>query len=261
MKLSELYGVLEKFAPKSLSEEYCRKYDAYDNSGILVDCGEEVKKVLFSLDFSEKVLDEAEETGVNVLVTHHPAIYSKISDICFSDPQGEKLQRAIKGGISVISMHLNFDCAENGIDEELMRGIGGTEATICEPLQTPGTGYGRIYDVAPVTAEELCERIKKNFRTSRIWCYGKDETVTRAASFCGAGATEEAVRQAVKGKADCIISADFKHHVVAMALEYGLSVIQLTHYASENYGFNKIYLRLKEQLGTESDYFADPELL
>lgn len=261
MKLSELYAILENFAPKSLSDEYCQKYGAYDNSGVLIDCGEKVKKVLFSLDFSLAALDKAEKEGANVLVTHHPAIYAKLGNILCADPQGEKLQRAIEKKISVISMHLNFDCAQGGIDEELMRGVGGTKGEILEKLSIDGCGYGRIYDVTPVTAEELCEKIKKNFSTTRAWCYLKDKNVARVASFCGAGANETAVLQAVNGGADCIISADFKHHIVAMAIEYGLSVIQLTHYASENYGFKKIYEKLKEQLDLESFYFSDEELL
>ena len=261
MKLSELYAVLEKFAPKELSDEYCLKYDAYDNSGVLIDCNQPIKKVLFSLDFSLKALEMAKNIGANVLVTHHPAIYAKVSHILFDDAQGKKLQYAIENKISVISMHLNFDCAKDGIDEELMRAVGGKKAKIIEPLSKNGCGYGRVYDIPPTTAQTLCEDIKQKLNSTRAWCYHSDKKVARVASFCGAGANETAVMQAVKNKADCLVSADFKHHIIAMAVEYGLSVVQLTHYASENYGFKKIYEKLKAQFGVESEYFTDEELL
>lgn len=261
MKLNDFYSILENFSPKSLSDEYCMKYDAYDNSGILIDCGQTVKKVLFSLDFSLTALETAKKEEANVLVTHHPAIYAKAQNIRCSDPQGKKLQFAVQNKISVISMHLNFDCAQGGIDEELMHGIGGKQGSIQESLSKSGCGYGRIYSVEPITAGDLCERIKQNFSTKRVWCYKKEKTIKKVASFCGAGATEKNVLQAVQGGADCIVSADFKHHVITMALEYGLSVIQLTHYASEDYGFKKIYKKIKEQLRLDCDYFSDEELL
>ena len=260
MKLNELYAILNDFAPKALSDEYCATYDGYDNRGILIDCNQAVQKVLFSLDFSLSALEKAKEMGANVLITHHPAIYAKIGNVRYDDLQGKKLQFAIQNKISVISMHLNYDCAEKGIDYWLMQGIGGTVGEIQEPLSKLGHGYGRIYDIPPVSLQNLVNNIQKTFSTSRTWSYGAGE-VCRVASFCGAGATESAVLQAVKGGADCIVSADYKHHVVAMALEYGLKVIQMTHYASEAYGFKQIYENLKERLGVKSEYFTDAELL
>lgn len=261
MKLNELYERIENFAPKSLSDEYCAKYGAYDNSGILLDGAKEVRKVLFSLDFSSSALAQAERAGANVLVTHHPAIYGKIGSILSADAVGKNLLRAIENKMSVISMHLNFDCAKGGIDEELARGLGGGEMKILEPLEAEGTGYGRVCTLAETTARALCDRIKREFHTERVLCYGEEKKIRRVASFCGAGASEESVAQAVCAGADCIVSSDFKHHIVAMAAEYGLSVISLTHYASENYGFQKIYQRIKSSLGAESVYFCDERLL
>ncbi len=261
MKLTELYAALEAFSPKSLSDEYCKKYDGYDNSGILVDCGAPVRGVLFALDLSAAALDAAERAGANVVVTHHPAVYAKIGNILCTDPQGKNLQRAIRGGISVISMHLNFDCAAGGIDEWLMRAAGGMDGEILEPLSSPGCGYGRVYDLAPASAEEVSRRAAKALGARRVWCFGGENTVRRAASFCGAGGSEGDVRRAAAADADCILSADIKHHVIVMALEYGMSVIQFTHYASENYGFRKIYENVRERLGAESSYFSDERLL
>ena len=132
---------------------------------------------------------------------------------------------------------------------------------ILEPLEAEGTGYGRVCTLAETTARALCDRIKREFHTERVLCYGEEKKIRRVASFCGAGASEESVAQAVCAGADCIVSSDFKHHIVAMAAEYGLSVISLTHYASENYGFQKIYQRIKSSLGAESVYFCDERLL
>lgn len=261
MKSVDIAAALESFSPVSVSDEYCARYDAYDNSGILIDSGDDAAGVLFSLDFSLAAIAAAKKAGANVIVTHHPAIYGKVGNILACDPLGARLQRAIKGGISVISMHLNFDCAKDGIDEWLMRAVGGKEGIICQPLSKAGFGYGRVYEVEPSSAAALAERIKGALSTERVWCYGGEKPVRKVASFCGAGADEETLALAKKHGADCIVSADCKHHIVAAAQEAGLAVVQTTHYASENYGFEKIYERLQGQLGVKSEYFTDQSLL
>ena len=125
MKLSEVFQIANELAPTSVSDEYCARYGAYDNSGVLVNTGEEIRGVVFSLEFSNAALDEAIKTGANLIITHHPAIYAKISAIDSSAfaPLGEKLIRAIKNGISVLSMHLNLDCVDGGIDASLLQGV------------------------------------------------------------------------------------------------------------------------------------------
>jgi putative NIF3 family GTP cyclohydrolase 1 type 2 len=123
MKLIEIYEIAKKEAPKSLSDEYCEKYGAYDNSGIIVNTGEEIDKILFSLDMTNEAVEKAVKIGAKLIITHHPAIYGKISELSVDDTLGEKLIKCIKNGISVISMHLNLDCAKDGIDENLMLAV------------------------------------------------------------------------------------------------------------------------------------------
>ena len=249
MQIQEFYKIIDAYAPKSLSDDYCARYGAYDNSGILVDTGDEIKKALFSLDLSFGAIQKAVAEKANLIVTHHPAIYGKIGDIAFSDfePLGEKLITCIKKGISVISMHLNLDCAKDGIDESLATVISGgalKNASIMHPLSENGYGYGRAYDIAPQTLGELVERLQGALRTERITVYGnKDKEITRIASFCGGGADEQA------------------HHNLTLATEKGLSVIALTHYASENYGFEKYYQKILKSVELPCVYHTDENML
>ena len=59
MKLSEIYAVANEIAPKRWSDEYCKTYGAYDNSGILVDTGDEINGVLFTLDLTSAAIAKA----------------------------------------------------------------------------------------------------------------------------------------------------------------------------------------------------------
>ena len=271
MKLSEIYKIADLIAPKALSDEMCQTYGFYDNSGILVDADEEIESVLFSLDLSMAAVDEAIEKGVKLIITHHPAIYGKISRIDYQDEGllGTKLIKCIKNGISVIAMHLNLDAAEGGIDESLMQGVvlsagesdGVGTRLLAKQVALSKGAYGRVYALKGVSLGELAKGMQKTFQTDKIAVYGdKDRQIKRVASFCGSGADEGAIAFALQNGADVMISSDYKHHVLALALERGLSVITLTHYASEEYGFKKYYEKIR-QLVQIPCYYHTEEVL
>ncbi len=268
MKLSEIYKIADELAPKALSDEMCAKYGWYDNSGVLVDVGEDIEKILFSLDLSTAAVDEAIEKKVNLVITHHPAVYGKISTIDYHDESllGNKLIRCIRAGISVIAMHLNLDSAEGGIDESLMEGIarstGAGTRLLATQLPLNGGGYGRVYEIIPTPLGELTGAMKATFASERVELYGDTKkSVKRVASFCGSGADEKAIAFARASGAEVMVSSDFKHHVLSLALETGLSVITLTHYASENYSFKKYYEKISRQVEIPCIYHEDNELL
>ncbi|MBE5752026.1 MAG: Nif3-like dinuclear metal center hexameric protein [Clostridiales bacterium] len=266
MRLNEVYGILDTVAPKSLSDEYCARYGAYDNSGILLDTGDEIKGVLFSLDLTKTAIDKALQTGANLLVTHHPAIYSKIADIKASDYLGEKIVLCLKNGISVIAMHLNLDCADGGVDACLTVGVSesaGGQQPVCAVMHTLSLGgYGRAYDLPSITLGNLAKNMEKTFSTSRVLVYGDEKKeVKRAASFCGAGADEDAIAFAIAQGADVVVSSDFKHHILQLAVEKGLGVIVLTHYASETYGFEKYYQKIRSSISLPCVYHVDEIML
>ena len=261
MKLSEIFNILEEVAPVSLSDEFCSKFKMYDNSGIIIDCGEDIKGVLFTLDLTNAAVAEARAKGYNLIVTHHPAIYGGISRFdTQNNPQAKGLADCMKYGISVISMHLNFDAAPEGIDYHLMRGLGGSECKIAAQLDNGG--YGRVYPVAPDILSNYVKKVAKEFNTQRLVVYGdKDKPVKKVASFCGAGCDDFNMNFAIKNGADVFVSADMKHHEILALTQSGLAVIVLTHYASENYGLQQIYKKIKDRLNVNSSYLTYENLL
>lgn len=270
MRLIDIYNEIEKIAPKSLSDEYCARFGAYDNSGVLVDTGEEIDKVVFSLDFSRPAIERAIEENAKLIITHHPAIYSKIGDIRVNDfdPIDAKLLTCIKNGISVISMHLNLDVAKAGIDDALAEGIRLSSGACTKISENnvmhalSDVGYGKTYDIKEISLGALRDNVKKTFFTNRVEVYGElDKIIKRVASFCGGGADEEAVAFAKEQGADVMVSSDFKHHVLLLAKESGVSVLTLTHYASENYGFEQFYKKISERISLPCVFITDKEML
>lgn len=260
MKSSELLKILEHVGPLSISDEFCKNHGAYDNSGILVDSGEEITGILFSLDLSAKALEEAKNKGFNAIVTHHPAIFGAIKSVSVNDDKTSLIAACLKSGITVISMHLNFDAAPEGIDYHLMQGLGGD--TCKTSVKLSGGAYGRAYDIKPRKLSDYVEFIKKNFGTDRVVYYGeKDKMIKRVSSFCGAGCDDESIAFSAEEGVDALVSSDMKHHHIAALVSRGISVIVLTHYASETYGFNKIYSKIIEELTVPAAYFCDAELM
>ena len=266
MKLNELYAVLDSVAPKRLSDEYCAKYGAYDNSGVLVNTGKEIQTVLFSLDFSAWAVQKAEEIGAELIVTHHPAIYQKLGALSVEEPLGEKLLACVQKGISVVSMHLNLDLAPSGTDEALEDAVckacdGKSKRTVLMH-EVEGGGYGRAYDLPfPISLEKLSAGLQKELKSANISVFGKNHRLCRAASFCGGGASEESILFAAQKGADVIVSADFKHHLIAEAIERGIAVIAPTHYATERYGFKKYYQKISRGLKEVSCVFHEDKFL
>ncbi|MDE7379498.1 MAG: Nif3-like dinuclear metal center hexameric protein [Clostridia bacterium] len=244
-------------APVKLSDDFCAKFKMYDNSGIIINCGKPVVGATFSLDLSEAAAEAAIKAGHNLIVTHHPAIYGGVSRFDLkNDSHARALALCIKHDISVISMHLNFDAAPEGIDYYLMRGLGGSNAKILAQIE--GGGYGRFYEIAPVTIQKLLDGICKEFSTKRAVCHGSVAgEIKRFASFCGAGCDDAAIAFARENNADVLVSSDMPHHRLTELVENGIAVIQLTHYSAENYGFNKIYQNIKTRLQIPSSYYFD----
>ena len=259
LTVKALYELMDGLAPFALSREYCEKFSHRDNSGIQLDCGGAVKGVLFSLDLSAAAIAEAKKLGANCIITHHPAIFSPLFSLK-EEGSGAEILACAKEGISVISAHLNLDSAEDGIDESLMHGLGGSEALATMDHLTGG-GYGRVYDIGKKSLAAFTDEVKKTFQSERVLAYGNG-TVSRVASFCGAGFDEGALMFAAMHGADAIVSSDAKHHLIAAAVEKGMNVVLLTHYAAEHYGFTRFADKMKKLLNeTPCAVFTDERFL
>jgi dinuclear metal center YbgI/SA1388 family protein len=87
---------------------------------------------MVSLDATEAVIQSAIALSCQLLVTHHPLIFAAPKSISTATPQGACIHAAIRGSLSIVSMHTNYDCAEDGLNDLLARRIG---LSACSPLQ------------------------------------------------------------------------------------------------------------------------------
>ena len=103
MNSQELFTLLQKFYPNDAAV-------SWDNVGLL--CGrkdKEIKKVYIGLDATTRVIDDAIRVEADLILTHHPIIFSGMKRIVEGDFIGERLIKMIENHISCYAMHTNYD--------------------------------------------------------------------------------------------------------------------------------------------------------
>ena len=109
MKVKDIINIIEEFAPLSIQE-------SWDNSGLCIGSPEdEVSSVLLGLDCTPELVDEAIACGADMIVTHHPLIFSGLKKISPENQIGEVVMKAIKAGIAVYAAHTNADKVIAGV--------------------------------------------------------------------------------------------------------------------------------------------------
>jgi len=117
MKLDDLVRRLEELAPPALAEEF----DA-GRIGLIVKGAEDVDKVATALDPTPYVIRRAAEEGARALVTHHTLIWDPVNAI--NEDLAVRLKLLLDSGMSLYSMHTNYDNAPGGVERRARRAHG-----------------------------------------------------------------------------------------------------------------------------------------
>lgn len=239
MKATELFVFLDQHFPNAAAV-------SWDNVGLL--CGREEKeihKVYIALDATSDVIEDAIQSNADVLLTHHPLIFSGIKRITEGDYLGERLIRLLENRITCYAMHTNYDIkrmADIVAKRMEMTDLEVLEATV--PDGSEGIGYtGNLKN--KVTLKEYALNLKKWFDIPDVRVYGNlDQMISRVAVCPGSakGMEEYALAQ----NADVLIGGDFGHHEGLDCMEKGISVIDAGHYGLEHIFVQDIESLLKE---------------
>lgn len=243
MKCKDLIAKLEHLSPAMYAMEW-------DNSGLLVGDGEkDIRKVLISVDVTDDVIEEAVSQGADMIIAHHPLIFSKISRVVATDLTGKRIIRMIEAGICCYCMHTNFDVM--GMADEAAETLGLIQSEVLmvtyeDDISKEGIGrYGFLKDICSL--RELAELVKRNFTLDHVTVYGEEGTrVAKAAVSTGSG--KSMVKYALKTDCDVIITGDIDYHTALDCVAQGLCIIDAGHF-----GLEKIFIRyLKEYLQREA---------
>ena len=244
----DIYNFIDAFAPFSTQ-------DKFDNSGLLVGSMDAAAdRIQVCLDITRQAVEEAAAKGAQLIVSHHPVIFHKLSTLENCNP----VTLLIKHGISAICAHTNVDMAKNGISDvmlELLDLRGDTR--VLEPVHSDGTGYGRIVELDFVAdAEGLARNCKKAFGCHVVRYYDSRKNIKTVGVCSGAGGSEDNVAHAAKMGCDALITGDVKHSGFIEAANRGITVIDAGHFHTENIICGQLAAMLDERFDA-AVYVAD----
>ena len=201
---------------------------AFDNSGLLVGHPDnEVTGIHFALDVTNHVIDEAIANGANLIVTHHPMMFSAIKRLVETGHEARLLCRLIRAGISLISAHTNLDQAPGGCNDVLAQTIGLTDIE--------GEGFVRVGALPhPMTAVELAAHIGEKLGDVVRVMGDPTAVITRVGMCSGSGADEWPAAAAMGAQA--FLTGEVKHHIALEAADAGVVMLEAGHHATEEPG-------------------------
>ena len=243
MKFDEIHKILNIIAPEQLQENW-------DNSGIqiCVNHDTDIKKILTCLEINEKVIVEAVEKKIDMIVTHHPLIFGKFSNIDYNNITGNNIISLISKGISVYSSHTAFDSALNGTNQYLAESLNMENITPMIPADIEGCGMGRFGEYkSPINLNILISKLLKVCGKTDLRIAGTvPDKISKIGLCTGAGA--EFIELAAKNDCDVYITGDVKYHDARLADDISLCVIDAGHYGTEVIFAENMALQLQELL-------------
>jgi len=153
MNLSEITSYLNTEIPLALQE-------SYDNCGLLIgDLSTAITGAMICLDLTEEVLDEAIEKKCNLVISHHPMIFSGIKSLTGRNETERLVIRSIKENIAIYALHTNLDNHYEGVNRFLCNKLGIRQAEILRPVTD---NLCKLVTFCPVShAEKVREAIFK----------------------------------------------------------------------------------------------------
>ena len=218
-KVSDIAAFLEKEIPASLKMDF-------DNVGLL--CGfpdREVTGVLVALDVTLDTISEAARVGAELIVAHHPVIFTPLKTVTDDDTGGKRVIELLCGGISAICLHTNLDRIEGGVNSALAHALGAEEEIRLD--------MGSICVLAdPMPLNEFLTAAADSLGVRDIRFSDSGRPVKRIA-VCG-GSGGEVIYEAPKYGCDTVVTGEIRHHQWIDGGEMELNLIEAGHFATEN---------------------------
>lgn len=226
---------IEELWPESLAEDW-------DAVGLVVGRADrEVSTVVFAVDPSEAVIDDAVQLGADLIVAHHPLMLKAVHSVAATHAKGAAVHRLIESGCALVTVHTNGDSAIGGVSDVLADafGLGNVEPLAGSADGLPEEGIGRVGDLAEVMslgefAELVFGLLPAVAGGMRV--AGDRSGLVRRVAVCG-GAGDNLFDRVRASQADVYVTADLRHHPALEARESAVNgrpyLIDVSHFGSE----------------------------
>jgi len=227
MKIGQVSDWLNAIAPFDSAE-------SFDNVGLLMGSpNNDVTCVLFGMDLTEALADEALRLGAELIITHHPFIFHALKRIDYTGPQGRAMCKLMENRISVIAAHTNWDKAQGGVGDSLADALELRSTFSADEYVRVGTLS------TPLSSSDFAQQITEKLRLApRV--YGAANSPISKIAVAG-GAYGEGYEAAISAGAEAFVVGEIAHHEILDACERGLTVYEAGHFATEFPGIKVLY--------------------
>lgn len=245
MTANDIMDFLKTLAP----EEYALDWD---NPGLLAGRGDRtVSCVYVALDATTKAIGEAIRHGAQLLVTHHPMIFSPLKQVNDKNFISQRILTLIENQITYYAMHTNFDVARMGrlagdrlmladqqvLEETIPAGTFNND----RPLGIGCTG--RCQD--GITLGGFAQKVKEAFELPNVRIFGDPAMILTKAAVCP-GSGKHMAGFALAQGCQVLVTGDIDHHEGIDANMQGLAIIDAGHYGIEHIFSEYVASQLKE---------------
>ncbi|MCR4925148.1 MAG: Nif3-like dinuclear metal center hexameric protein [Clostridiales bacterium] len=233
IKVSEVYDFLNELYPFD-------KQESWDNSGLLVGNKDNlVNKIVLALDITSQAVEQAEDMGADVIVSHHPVIFQPLKTL-MSDSVPFQLACS---DISAICVHTPLDNASMGVNDALAKMLRLDNVKILNVKQCEMSPL-RIGETQEQSAEEFATFIRTRLGGDVRFndCGKKIKTV----AVCG-GSGSCFIDDVANFEIDAFVTGDAGHHNFLDAQEKGLSLFAAGHYETEIWALKILEKKLKDK--------------
>jgi dinuclear metal center YbgI/SA1388 family protein len=226
---------VEELWPESLAEEW-------DEVGLVAGHpAAGVSRILFAVDPTLEVIEEAIEFGAELLITHHPLLLKGVTSVAATTAKGRAVHRLIESGTGLLTVHTNGDSAVGGVSDVLADALGLQNVVPLTPAVNglPEEGIGRVGDLEEMTT--LADFAARVFGilpsvAGGVRVAGDPDGLVRRVALCG-GAGDSLFGEVRASNADVYLTADLRHHPASEAREAAVNdrpyLIDVSHFASE----------------------------
>lgn len=245
--VKDIYNYIDEVAPFNTQLPY-------DNAGVLIgDFGKEVKKIGFCLDVTNEIVEKAVESEIDLIVSHHPVIFNKLSNV-YSDSVVYSL---IKNDIAVISAHTNYDCADGGVNDCLFNILGLTDKL---PLYSHEfkdfPALGRIGTLpTSVSIYELAKQVKLALDSPDVRYSANCNNIIERVAVCG-GAGSDLISDAIEAGADALITSEVKQHEWLYASHHGFALLDAGHFSTENIAIKPLFEKVAKKFEIDCEIIS-----
>lgn len=235
MTVQDVLAMIDAVAPFETREDW-------DNCGLLVGSSrQEVSGILFALDVTEPVIDEAVRLGASLVITHHPLMFSPVRRITDDDCEGRLISRLLENRLSLIAAHTNLDRAPGGINDVL--------AALCGLSDVTGNDFFRTGTLnPPACVQDYADYLAETLSTV-VRVYGPAGRILNRVGL-SSGSGGDSWSEAAAAGCDAFVTGEIHHHVALAAADAGLVVFECGHFATEEPGIRALAQALQNSLNT-----------